>query len=151
MTKKPFEFPTEEKFRAAIFENMGMAICVTDEHGNYVEVNDAYLELYGYTREELIGKHFTMVVPEHYRAEAARIHDAFMAGAPEMPAEWVVVRKNGELRNIYVVPTLMVKDGFKCKVTAIADITEYKRVQSTLKAHGAKEETPAPATVAVEK
>ncbi|MFQ3596932.1 MAG: PAS domain S-box protein [Chloroherpetonaceae bacterium] len=136
MSKKTFEFPTEEKFRAAIFENMGMAICVTDKNGNYVEVNDAYLELYGYTREELIGKHFSMVVPEHYRAEATRIHDAFIAGAPEMPAEWVVVRKNGELRNIYVVPTLMVKDGMTCKVTAIADITEYKRVQSTLKPHG---------------
>jgi PAS domain S-box-containing protein len=135
-----FNFPTEEKFRAAIFDNMGMAICVTDSKGNFVEVNDAYLRLYGYSRQELIGNHFSMVVPEHFRAQATQIHDAFMAGAPEMPAEWVVVRKNGELRNIYVVPTLMVKEGLKCKVTAIADITEYKRVQATVKAHGEKVE-----------
>ncbi|MCS6989636.1 MAG: PAS domain S-box protein [Chloroherpetonaceae bacterium] len=149
MSKKKFEFPTEERFRAAVFENAGMAICVTDENGYFVDFNEAYLKLYGYEREEMLGKHFTMVVPEHYRAEAARIHDAFMAGAPEMPAEWVVVRKDGELRNIYVVPTLMVKDGIKCKVTAIADITEYKRMQSTLKAHGAVAEEAK--TVAAEK
>jgi len=135
MTKK-FEFPTEDRFRAAIYDNMGMAICVTDEHGNFVEVNDAYTKLYGYTREELLGNHFTMVVPEHYRSQAAQIHDAFMAGAPEMPAEWVVVRKDGALRNIYVVPTMMVRDGIRCKVTAIADITEYKQALSTVKAHG---------------
>lgn len=138
--QKKFDFPSEEKFRAAIFENMGMAICVTDEKGNFVEVNDAYTELYGYTRQELIGNHFSMVVPEHYRDQASQIHDAFMAGAPEMPAEWVVVRKNGEQRNIYVVPTLMLKEGLKCKVTAIADITEYKRVQGSVKAHGEKVE-----------
>jgi two-component system, chemotaxis family, CheB/CheR fusion protein len=136
---KKFEFQTSDTFRADVFGAMGMAICVTDETGKFVEVNDAYCSLYGYTREELIGTHFTIVVPEHYRTEATRIHDAFMAGAPEMPAEWQVVRKDGALRNIYVVPSMMTREnGMRCKVTAIADITEYKAMQSTLKVHGEK-------------
>jgi two-component system, chemotaxis family, CheB/CheR fusion protein len=139
MANSKFEFSTTDTFRASIFDTLGMAVCVTDETGKFVEVNDAYCALYGYERQELIGTHFSIVVPEHYRSEASRIHDAFMAGAPEMPAEWQVVRKDGQLRNIYVVPSMMTReDGMRCKVTSIADITEYKAMQTVLKVHGEK-------------
>jgi PAS domain S-box-containing protein len=77
-----------------------LAMCLTDEKGNFVEVNAAYLELYGYSEEELIGKHFTLVVPQEGKAFAARVHNEFIAGAVEMPAEWTVQGKGGELIRI---------------------------------------------------
>jgi PAS domain S-box-containing protein len=76
------------------YENLAM--CLTDEQGNFVEVNAAYLKLYGYSEEELIGKHFTLVVPEEGKAFAAHMHNAFIAGATEMPAEWTVQGKEGQ-------------------------------------------------------
>lgn len=80
----------------------GMAFCLTDHEGNFVEVNQAYTELYGYSEEELIGSHFTMVVPEGYRETARKIHDDFIAGAHEMPTEWTVVGKDGASMQIMV-------------------------------------------------
>lgn len=86
-----------------------LAYCVTDSHGCFVEVNDNYLELYGYSKEELIGKHFTMVVPEEAKEYAKNLHDEFIAGEEEMPKEWDVVGKDGLPRRIYV-EAIRVKD-----------------------------------------
>ncbi len=132
-----FQFPTNmtgKNLMAEIYDAVGTAICVTDENGKYVEVNKSYCELYGYTKEELIGKSFTMVLPEAMREIGKQIHDAFIAGAPEMPGEWQVVRRDGKQLDIYVQASLMIReDGTRCKVTAVTDITEYKKMKGWLR------------------
>lgn len=142
MAKDKFQFLpsiTDADFLMEIYDAVGTAICVTDEHGYYVEVNKAYCELYGYTREELIGKSFTMVLPESMREIGQQIHDAFIAGAPEMPDEWKVVRRDGTPIDVYVVPSLMIrKDGTRCKVTAVTNITEYKKMKELARLSGEK-------------
>ncbi|MCS7004155.1 MAG: PAS domain-containing protein [Cytophagales bacterium] len=45
-----------------IIEDTKLCVCVTDEHGIYVGMNQNYLDLLGYKREEMIGKSFLMVV-----------------------------------------------------------------------------------------
>jgi PAS domain S-box-containing protein len=99
-----------------------LAFCITDQHGNFVEVNDAYTEFYGYSREELIGNHFTMVVPEAYRDYAADVHNRFIAGEVEMPAEWQVQRRNGELVRIYAEAIRVEGEGGNSKLTVIEPI-----------------------------
>jgi two-component system CheB/CheR fusion protein len=79
-----------------------LAVCLTDQHGNFVDVNDSYTEFYGYSKEELIGQHFTMVVPEEGKAYAAQVHKDFINGKLEMPADWQVQGKDGELKTIHV-------------------------------------------------
>ncbi len=86
-----------------------LAFCVTDAKGYFREVNDAYLELYGYTREELIGNHFTMVVPEAYRAMLRALHSDFIAGDDELPTQYTVQHKDGSLIEI-VVEAVRVED-----------------------------------------
>jgi PAS domain S-box-containing protein len=78
----------------------GLAFCVTDHTGRFVEVNNAYTQLYGYSEAELIGNHFTMVLPAEYREYGAKVHDEFIGGAVEMPQEWTVMRKDGSLVRI---------------------------------------------------
>ena len=89
----------------------GLAVCVTDSHGYFVEVNDNYTKLYGYSEEELVGNHFTMVVPEAGKAYAEQVHNDFIAGQDEMPAIWEVQRKDGEMIKIYVESIRMNDDG----------------------------------------
>jgi two-component system CheB/CheR fusion protein len=97
-----------------------LAFCVTDQNGNFVEVNDNYIALYGFTQQELIGNHFSMVVPEEYRTYATRIHNEFIAGLKEMPAEWTVQRKSGELVKIFAEAIRVEEeDGTPNKLTVI--------------------------------
>ncbi|NQZ75977.1 MAG: PAS domain S-box protein [Ekhidna sp.] len=100
-----------------------LAVCVTDKHGNFVEVNEQYTKFYGFSEEELIGNHFTMVVPEEGRAYANQVHEDFIAGAVEMPAVWEVQQKDGSTMKIHVESIRMEddndKDGGPSKMTVI--------------------------------
>lgn len=88
-----------------------LAVCRTDHNGNFEDVNDAYCELYGYTREELIGKNFTLVLPEEARTAVQAIHDSFIKGAVEMPQEWTVVNKEGEEMHIRTEAVRILQEG----------------------------------------
>ncbi len=100
-----------------------LAVCHTDHRGYFIDVNEAYCRLYGYRRDELIGQHFSMVVPESYRTVATGIHDAFISGAYEPQAEWTVVNKAGEPMRILVTPVRLQDDnGNTSKITLIEPI-----------------------------
>lgn len=111
-TKLPHEFILDKIKK--------LAFCLTDEKGYFLEVNSAYCELYGYTEEELIGNHFSMVLPEPFRAYATGIHDQFIAGADEMPGQWTVQNKAGEMMQIHAEAIrCQTKEGTTTKMTLI--------------------------------
>jgi two-component system cell cycle sensor histidine kinase/response regulator CckA len=117
----------------SLYDTLPIGVCLTDEHGYFVEVNRAYCETYGYTPEELIGQHFTMVIPSQDRLRAAGVHSAFIAGDCHTVGEWLLQHKDGSLRNIYVTAALLTRaDGKRFKVTAVQDITKEKARQNAL-------------------
>lgn len=76
--------------------------CLTDETGRFLEFSDSYLEIYGYTREQLVGQNFTILLPADQRAAAQTMHDRFIAGAAEMPSIWDVLDASGQLFRIRI-------------------------------------------------
>jgi len=123
----------KEQIMSAVFDRTAVGICLTDEKGRFVEVNDAYCNIYGYTRKELLGSPFTIVVQDKERESAMQLHDRFMDGEPEIPVEWVVRRKDGEPISIVVTAALMIdEDGSRYKITTVTDITHQKRTQEKL-------------------
>lgn len=52
------------KRRAQAMRTADEGIAIVGEGGQYIEVNDAYAELYGSTRSALTGEHWTVTVPE---------------------------------------------------------------------------------------
>lgn len=118
----------------SLYNTVPIGICLTDEEGKFVEVNPAYCKTYGYAREELIGKHFTMVIPNEEKLRAAGTHSAFIAGDKNSTGEWLLQRKDGALRNIYVTAELLtLENGRRYKVTAVEDITERKAQEKALR------------------
>ncbi|MGM0673514.1 MAG: sensor histidine kinase [Spirochaetota bacterium] len=123
------ELHTREQRRellGLLYDAADVGMCVTDEHRRFVTVNRAYQATYGYSEEELIGKEFTMVLPEADREEAARTHDRFLSGeSDETTGEWTVQRKDGQLRDVLVTAgRLVTEDGARYKVTTVYDITD---------------------------
>ncbi len=120
-----------ERELEATLQTVEAGICVTDEKGLFVQVNQAYCNLYGYSREELTGKHFTLVVPESFRETAARLHDEFIAQGREIPAVWDVVDKSGRPRRVAVRASLLKRnDGARRKITVVTDVTELEKLRS---------------------
>lgn len=130
----------EEAFRRSettyrtIFDNTGTATVLIDENTVISLVNTEFIRLSGYQREEIEGiKSWTdFVVREDLdnmlvqhrlrreRKEAALRH-----------YEFKFIRKNGEIRNIYL--TIDVIPDTKRSVASLADITERKTVEIALR------------------
>jgi two-component system, chemotaxis family, CheB/CheR fusion protein len=122
-----------EKLLDAVFNATAVGVCITNENGVFVDVNNEYCKIYGYTKEELIGNNFTLVVPLEYKQALQNLHDEFIDGKEELAAEWQVQRKNGTIIDIYASAELLVQpDGKKYKVTSVRDITENKKYKNLL-------------------
>jgi len=124
---------SEQRLRE-IIETTPVGICITNAEGVYEYVNKPYCRLYQYEPEELIGRHFTMVVPEHDRVRLTNLHEEFMGRRWELRGEWSVVRKDGEEVNILADAAYIIDvDGRPKKVTFVVDITDRKRAEEQLR------------------
>ncbi len=122
-----------EKRLREIIETTPVGICITNQSGSYEYVNPPYCRLYQYEAAELLGKHFTMVVPEGDRDRLTELHEEFMGGRCELRGEWTVRRKDGSLLNILADAAYIVDvDEQPKKVTFVVDITDRKRAEEQL-------------------
>lgn len=85
-----------------IIETASMGICITNAQGNFVAVNNQYSNIYGYSKDELIGNSFTMVVPTDNQTKLSNLHDKFIRDKSEVARNWIVVNKAGEPMEISV-------------------------------------------------
>lgn len=123
----------KERLIQSVYDAASVGICVTDAEGYFVNVNRRYREIYGFEDEELIGRHFSMVVPEEARSEARRLHDAFIESGEEPPGEWQVRHSRGHLMAVEVSARLLVhEDGSRYKVTSVDNISERRQLQAML-------------------
>lgn len=112
-----------------IFEAAKAGICVIDIHGKFVKVNQAYCDMFGYTRQELIGNDFTVTFPENTKKYAANLHQACIEGlTEEASGEWKIIDKQGNEKEVYVTAgRVATETGQIYSITTVTDITEEKR------------------------
>jgi PAS domain S-box-containing protein len=123
---------SEEKFRH-LSEEISDGISITVDGKNYW-VNKAFSDIFGYTREELIGKGVDfLVVPEEVPGLVKRMKDR-LAGK-DVPAyyETIARRKDGRRINIEVSAKVITFDGRQAIQVVVHDITERKQVEEALR------------------
>lgn len=79
-----------------VFQQMPIGICITDPNGLFTDVNTTYCDIYGYTSDQLIGKSFTIVVPEDNQGTLEKLHEDFMTREYELQGRWTVQNSNNE-------------------------------------------------------
>ncbi len=127
---------SEERFRTLV-ETAPIGACITDEHGLFETVNSAYCALYGYTREELIGRPFTMLAPPRERAAFYETYKARLASGGQAQAEFELLGKGGVALTVLATSIVLLgRDGQPRLATFAIDITERKRAERHL-AHAA--------------
>ena len=124
---------SEERYRE-MFENAKDAIYVHDLTGRYTSVNRAAEQLSGFTREEILGKHFSnFVAPrdlKYARTNLCRKLDE----ENETIYEVDMVTRDGRRIPVEVSSRLIYEKGVAVGVQGTArDITERKRAQEALR------------------
>jgi PAS domain S-box-containing protein len=125
----------EERY-LELFENCRDAIYVHDLTGRYTLVNRAAEELSGYSRDEILGKHYSnFVAPRHLKE--ARENFCLKLDVPiETTYEAEVVCRNGARIPVEVSSRMIYENGAAVGVQGtVRDITERKRAQEILQTY----------------
>lgn len=121
------------KMNSKIINEVPIGFCITDENGFFEKVNAHYCKIYGYSEQELLGEHFTMVATEENKKSLTKLHADFIEQGFEMRGEWKVKKKNG--KQIFITATAArIKgiDGNYKKVTYVMEITDQKKHEEKL-------------------
>src|SRR6185369_9929876 len=126
---------SEERYRE-LFENSKDALYVHDMSGRYTSVNRAAERLSGYTREELIGQHFSIFLNPEYERHI-RGHLEKKSDEPsETTYETEIVTKHGRSVPVEISSRLIFADGAAVGVQGcLRDVSERKRVQAAARTY----------------
>ena len=128
------ELRESEKSFKTIFDNAIDAIYIMNEHGKFIDVNPAVNKMYGFRKEEILGKTpalFSAPGRNNLELTAEYVRKAFY-GEPQQFEFWGL-RKNGEIFPKFV----RLSNGYyfgKKVVNAFAiDLTEIKKAEDKLR------------------
>ena len=122
----------EEKLRG-LFELSPLGIALTDMAGRYVEFNEAFRNICGYSAEELKALDYWTLTPRQYEADEARQLESLERTGHYGPYEKQYVRKDGSLIPLRLNGMLITgNDGQKYIWSIVEDITDRKRIEADL-------------------
>ncbi|WP_045221075.1 hybrid sensor histidine kinase/response regulator [Desulfonatronum thioautotrophicum] len=128
------EKKSEEHFRL-MFTNAPMPYQSLDEQGNFLDVNKAFLNVLGYSREELIGKNFGDILHPAWRDHFQENFPRFKAVGEILGVEFEMVKKDGSTILVYFNGKIQCddQDRFLRTHCIFQDITERKQAEQALR------------------
>ncbi|WP_458207933.1 PAS domain S-box protein [Haladaptatus sp. NG-SE-30] len=109
-----------------IVETVNDGIYVVDEDNHFTLVNEAYVDMVGYDREELLGSHTSLVVESNAETLADEIQRDLSVGAEEKTYAGTLKTESGEQVEVEATGALLPEqgDGNHNRVGVVRDVTE---------------------------
>lgn len=118
----------------SIFDTSEVGIIVTDHNRRIIKVNDSFVRIYGWERDELVGHDFVDIIAAEDREWARKNHEQFIREGVRSTGEMRVTRKNGGIANTLVTTaTLELSNNRRFQVTTVTDITMRKQMELSLR------------------
>jgi PAS domain S-box-containing protein len=119
------------------FDSAPDAILVTDKSGRITDLNQQATRMFGYEREELVGKSIEILIPEHLR-NAHRLHrQKYFASPKTRPMgqgfELYARRKDGTQYPVDITLSPLSAHGDTRVLAAVRDITEHKLAEQKIR------------------
>ena len=125
-----------EKLLFALLESAAQAIVSTDRTGRIVLANDRTEEMFGYTREELVGGGIEMLLPESKRTAHTQHRDDYFEHPRTRPMgtglELSGRRKDGSEFPVEVSLSSVEIEGAVFGIAFVSDISQRKRLEEQL-------------------
>ncbi len=124
---------SEMRYRLLV-ETMNEGLGVQDSNGLFTYVNDRYCEMFGYSREELIGRHVGDILDAQNR-EVMMEQSALRKKGGEEPYEITITGKDGKQVATIISPKAMfdANGNMTGSFGVLTDITERKRAEQMLR------------------
>ncbi|MGB6042832.1 MAG: ATP-binding protein [Pirellulales bacterium] len=126
-----------ERQTRTIIESAPNGMMVVDRDGDIKLVNSQIETLFGYSREQLLGKKIEMLVPERFRPPHVGYRDGYFADPVARPmaegSDLTGRRSDGTEFPVQIGLNPMQSEGEPCVVAALVDMTEAKRAAGQLK------------------
>lgn len=127
---------SEAKYKT-IFNQAAVGIAKINFLTNeYVEVNEQYCKLLGYTYEELTGKNFKSIThPDDLKETLDMLKKLVMGEVKKVVLEKRYINKNGTIiwARVTVSPLWLIGETPKTVISVVEDITETKKAEETIK------------------
>jgi diguanylate cyclase (GGDEF)-like protein/PAS domain S-box-containing protein len=123
----------EQQIRAlnAAMEQATEGIARMDEDGHYIQVNEAYASLAGFSQEEMIGRHWLETLPKHTHDGALHIYERMrMYGKSECEIQGTRADGSTYFKEVTVVRDLDNRNQFGGHFAFTRDITRRKLAES---------------------
>ncbi|MBD1807576.1 PAS domain S-box protein [Microcoleus sp. FACHB-SPT15] len=125
---------SEERFSKAFRSNPAATTITTIADGRYIDVNDSFLTLLGFNREEVIGK--TSVGLGLWVRERSQVMRHYIQQLQHEPIHELEIQfrnKSGEIRDGITSAVLIDLSGELCMLAQLYDVTDRKRAEAALK------------------
>lgn len=121
---------SEAKFRS-VWESVSDAIAISDENGVVLNANPSYFDLYGYAKDEIIGKDFSVIFPKEVQETAMKTYKEIFNGVTRnRTVESEIQRSDGTKRIVESSYDFIISNNTRVAlVSTIRDITERKELE----------------------
>ncbi|MDO8899689.1 MAG: PAS domain S-box protein, partial [Bacteroidales bacterium] len=123
----------EKMYFESLYENVPFAIILLDDNENIVDCNSIFVQMFGYTKEELLefGK-IDLIFPENLVQEGSALRARVLAG-DTIYKETIRKRKDGSIIHVAITAKPVKKQNGEMLIFGIyQDITSSKKAESNL-------------------
>lgn len=127
---------SEERFRS-LLQSAPDAMVIVDAEGTITDINQLTEKLFGYDRDDLIGKSIEILVPSRFRATHHQYRDRYLAAPSARPmggdqALYCLTKTGEEIPAEISLNTIHTEEG-TLVAAGVRDITERRRAQEALR------------------